>query len=957
MFKKNLSWAFAALRSRSRASGRLGVSRLEDRTTPSFTVTPLAGNLLLRFQGDAASDALTLSVSPDGYLRHNLIQPNLASEFDMNSAQSGEQRIFFFEPIRVTLAGGSGNDLLVNDTGIRSDLLGEFGNDTLVGGAADDRLVASSGADQYAGRGGTDLLDARTSGTGLTTVLLSDASLTVGAATTVDPQIESLRLFASNLPVRVDASGLTTGSVFVVGGSGSDTIWGGAHSDDITGNGGDDSLTGGGGNDTIEAGAGNDSVDGGAGNDRLFGNQGSDLVTGGDGNDVVQGDLPAGFVTLGAGDDTVAGGAGDDAVDGGMGDDQVSGGAGFDLLFERNSHRFRLTDTELEMDGVVTHDHGFEAAGVTGTAGDDVLDAGGLTAGPVTLLGLAGNDTLVGGSGNDLLTDGDGANVIYGGDGNDQVSTLPSGVPVVAGNWIDAGAGDDRVTAGAGNDTIWGGAGNDDLDAGVGADLADGGAGVDAVLGASGPDTLAGGAGNDLLFGDFSRNNQGFEPGADHLSGGDGDDVVDAGLGDDRPEGGAGTDRLVDTGVRRLLLTDTDLELGDWLIPGHGFEAANLTGTAGDDRLHAADFTLGPVTMLGAGGSDLLWGGEGNDNIQNTPSATGSSLRGGAGNDTILGGGGADEIWAGPGDDRVTAFAGPDEVRGGPGDDTLDAGAGDDTVEGGSGDDRLDGGDGVDELDGGSGDDTVLGGVADRLNGGTEYDHLSLAAAGATVVLTDTDLTVDGAVALDHLSFESVELSGDTGANVLDSTGFTGSVSLNGDGGDDTLRMGPGPAVVSGGDGADVLTVVGTDGADVFVIGPQTVEVNGAVVEYTGAEALAIDAGAGVDAASFLSGPIDLPVTATGLEPTVSAGGDETLPAGPFTRAGSVTDIRAGQTWTATADFGDGSGAEPLTLNPDGTFTLSHTYAEPGEYRVTVVVTDGEGNVGLAEFLVLVTAL
>ena len=133
--------------------------------------------------------------------------------------------------------------------------------------------------------------------------------------------------------------------------------------------------------------------------------------------------------------------------------------------------------------------------------------------------------------------------------------------------------------------------------------------------------------------------------------------------------------------------------------------------------------------------------------------------------------------------------------------------------------------------------------------------------------------------------------------------------------------------------------------------------VNGAVVEYTGAEQLAIDALGGVDAASFLSGPIGLPFTAAGLEPTVSAGGNETIPVGPFTRAGSFTDIRAGQTWTATVDFGDGSGAEPLTLNPDGTFTLTHTYAEPGEYLVTVLVTDGEGNLGLAEFLVVVTAV
>ena len=50
--------------------------------------------------------------------------------------------------------------------------------------------------------------------------------------------------------------------------------------------------------------------------------------------------------------------------------------------------------------------------------------------------------------------------------------------------------------------------------------------------------------------------------------------------------------------------------------------------------------------------------------------------------------------------------------------------------------------------------------------------------------------------------------------------------------------------------------------------------------------------------------------------------------------------------WTATVDYGDGSGPQPLIL--EGNFAnLSHVYAEPGEYTITVTVTDDEGGVGV----------
>jgi PKD domain len=74
---------------------------------------------------------------------------------------------------------------------------------------------------------------------------------------------------------------------------------------------------------------------------------------------------------------------------------------------------------------------------------------------------------------------------------------------------------------------------------------------------------------------------------------------------------------------------------------------------------------------------------------------------------------------------------------------------------------------------------------------------------------------------------------------------------------------------------------------------------------------------------------------------TVDAGGLAVL--GVFNGSGSFTDSNlAGHTFTATVNYGDGSGAHPLTLNGT-TFTLAHTYGPLRTYTVTVTVTDDQG--------------
>jgi hypothetical protein len=87
-------------------------------------------------------------------------------------------------------------------------------------------------------------------------------------------------------------------------------------------------------------------------------------------------------------------------------------------------------------------------------------------------------------------------------------------------------------------------------------------------------------------------------------------------------------------------------------------------------------------------------------------------------------------------------------------------------------------------------------------------------------------------------------------------------------------------------------------------------------------------------------------VTVMNVAPVVSAGPDQTIAEyTAFQQTGSFVDPGAGL-WTATVDYGDGSGVQALTLNPDKSFDLNNTYTTPGVYPVTVVVSDSFGGVG-----------
>jgi hypothetical protein len=95
-------------------------------------------------------------------------------------------------------------------------------------------------------------------------------------------------------------------------------------------------------------------------------------------------------------------------------------------------------------------------------------------------------------------------------------------------------------------------------------------------------------------------------------------------------------------------------------------------------------------------------------------------------------------------------------------------------------------------------------------------------------------------------------------------------------------------------------------------------------------------------------------VTVINVAPAVSAGDDATIDeGGTFGGTGTFTDPGP-DTWTATVDYGDGSGEQTLALGADKTFALSHLYADNGTYTVTVKVRDDDGGEGIDNLTVTV---
>lgn len=214
----------------------------------------------------------------------------------------------------------------------------------------------------------------------------------------------------------------------------------------------------------------------------------------------------------------------------------------------------------------------------------------------------------------------------------------------------------------------------------------------------------------------------------------------------------------------RLGSGDLSLTTGfrDNIIQFQSVDAA-FTGKVNIDAGDGNDFV--DVTLLSS--DNTIIAGKGNDTVFS-----------GSGNDTINGGMGFDSVFSGDGDDLIFGGGGRDTLKGGDGDDLINA-------QGGSGD----------YLTGGNGDDTLKGG------GGTR-DRV-VEQGNVDFTLTNGSLTGLGNDVIGGIDLAI--LTGGSGANRLDASGFSGKVTLDGSTGSDTLIGGANRDRLVGGSGNDNL--------------------------------------------------------------------------------------------------------------------------------------------------------
>jgi hypothetical protein len=232
------------------------------------------------------------------------------------------------------------------------------------------------------------------------------------------------------------------------------------------------------------------------------------------------------------------------------------------------------------------------------------------------------------------------------------------------------------------------------------------------------------------------------------------------------------------------------------------------------------------------------------------------------------------------------------------------------------------------------------------LNGGTGADNYNISATAVTSgTLTIADSGSDAGTDL-------LTISGGSGANSFVTTAtqtiFNGTGTVNYNSNLEQLSL-------VGGGVADSFDVTPSTTMPITIAGGAPSTAPGDVLTYHGAGSASAVPDGVVTLAGFAN------VTYTGIEgvtPIVNAGTDVNLTAGnSLNFNGSFSDPDAGP-WTATVNYGNGSGTLPLALGAGNSFTLSDIYNTAGTYTATVSVTNSNDLiVGTSSFHVVVTGV
>ncbi|MFI8608431.1 peroxidase family protein [Pseudomonas sp. NPDC077649] len=519
-----------------------------------------------------------------------------------------------------TLTGTAGAEIMLGSDG-DDRLLGMGGDDTLEGGAGNDVLIGGTGNDIMRGGVGSDTYEVteagdqviELAGEGYDTVWTSLASYTLTA------NVERLA-YGGIGNFTGTGNGLDN---WIQGGSGNDRLMGGAGNDILEGGAGNDVLIGGTGNDIMRGGTGSDTYEAteagdqvielaGEGYDTVWTSLASYTLTanverlayGGVGNFTGTGNALDNWIQGGAGNDRLNGGAGSDILEGGAGNDVLIGGTGNDIMRGGiGSDTYEATDAGdqvIELAGEGYDTVWTSLASYTLTANVERLAYGGIGnftgtgngldnwlqggAGNDRLSGSAGNDTLVGGGGNDVLIGGTGNDIMRGGVGSDTYEVTDAGDQVIE-------------LAGEGYDTVWTSLASYTLTAnvermaygGVGNFTGTGNALDNWIQGGTGNDVLTGGAGNDTLVGGLGNDIFVFGPNFGN------DRITDF---DANPAGGQDLLNIAALGITaatfaaRVSIADAG---ADTLVTVNGADGGSirLVGVADHTTVTSADFQLG----------------------------------------------------------------------------------------------------------------------------------------------------------------------------------------------------------------------------------------------------------------------------------------------------------------------------------------------------------------------------
>ena len=752
------------------------------------------------------------------------------------------------------ILGGSRDDTLTGNA-LDNRLEGRAGNDTLTGRDGDDTLIGGNGSDTYlfdadAPLGHDDLIEVANATTS-SDVDTIDFNGTTSQALSLNLSLTFSQTVAPTLSLTLsDAKGFEN----LYGGSQNDTLIGNARNNEIWGREGNDNLDGGTGTDTLRE----DRASGfnltnttltvtATGEVDTYANFENVTLAGDDNANTLDASTFTGVVRLDGrgGDDIIRGGTGLNYLTGGAGNDLIYASAGIDVITEERDADFILTDTSLvlnlvgggtETDTYNTSLGAMEIVWLTGGDSANTLNATAFT-GVVVLDGGAGKDLLLGTANADYLIGGAGDDILRGGNGNDFYlfdadTNLGSDVLIeLAGGGTDTidfrATESQEITINLGDSTV---------SAFTITQLVN--ANLTLTLPADVIENVYGGQMDDELIGSTLANVLHGEGGNDALTGGLGDDTLDGGTGTNPTNGLPWTDIVVETRDADFTLTNGSLLIGgsetDTLV---SIEGATLTGGASGNTIDASAFTLGSVTLNGAGGNDTLRGGTGDDFLTGGPGI--DSLVGGPGNDTYV----FDADLA-LGVDSLTETVAPNDVdtldftstsaaitvnlstvgfqivnanlwlslssnsafeniRGGSGNDVLSGNSRDNDLRGNAGNDRLEGLGGDDYLVGGDGNDTYAFDADSALGhdtlwedvgtGGTDTLDFSATTAGITVKLGvgAAQTVVPGNLVLELIAGHSLEnVIGGAGADTI--TGNSLDNRLEGRGGNDTLTGGMG---------------------------------------------------------------------------------------------------------------------------------------------------------------------